>query len=86
VDEPGLWPGLYRRTEDRVLRAVNAGDVRIPELGADDWKPRLARALEQRARGGARPVSWALLLAAGACAALAAALWKPSPRRNLAAT
>ena len=85
--EPGLWPGLYRRTEDGALRAVNAGDVRFPDPPAgDDGRERLAGVLDGHARGAARPVSAAVLLAAGACAALAAGLWKRSTGRNLAST
>ena len=85
-EDVGFWPGCYRRTEDGVLRAVNAGGVQFPTPPADAWRPRLERALERRASGRARPAAPGVLLTSAACAALAAAVWKRSPRRNLAAT
>jgi hypothetical protein len=84
VDEPGLWPGLYRRQEDGALRAVNAGDVRFPALAAGDWRPQLERALAADSRAAATPLSSAFLLAALASAGLAAAAWKRGPNRSAA--
>ena len=90
VNEPGLWPGLYRRNEDGALRAVNAGDVRFPPLPGGDWRPQLGRVLSGRNRRGVTPLAPAVLLAALASGALAAALWRRSgnrsPGRYLAAT
>jgi len=80
--EAGLWPGLYRREGDGALRAVNAGDVRFPEVPPGDWRPQLERVLAERPRSGARPLAPAVLLAALACATLAAALWRRSPNRS----
>ena len=85
--EPGLWPGLYRRDEDGTLRAVNVGDVAFPDApGGDGGRARLARVLDEHARGAARPLASGVLLVAAGCAALAAALWNRSAGRNLAAT
>jgi hypothetical protein len=80
--EAGLWPGLYRREEDGALRAVNAGDVRFPEVPPGDWRPRLERVLAAHSRSTGSPLAPALLLAALGCAALAAALWRRSPNRS----
>jgi hypothetical protein len=80
--EPGLWPGLYRREEDGALRAVNAGDVRFPALPAGDWRPQLERVLGDRARDASSPLTPPVLLAALACATLAAAMWRRGGNRS----
>ena len=83
--QPGFWPGLYERAEDRTVRAVNAEEVRLPRPPADDWKQRLDRLLSRHDLGTARPLSPHILVAAAGCLALAAAAWKRSPDRNLTA-
>lgn len=80
VDEPGFWPGLYRRREDGALRALNAGGVRFKTPAEADWRPGLARVLAAHVRGSARPLNTHFFLVALACAALAAAVWKRAAR------
>jgi hypothetical protein len=71
--EPKLWPGLYRRA-DGTLRALNAPDVPLPPVGETDWRERIARIAE--GVDGRSDVSPAFILAALACLAGAAGLWK----------
>jgi hypothetical protein len=80
--EPGSWPGLYERVEDGARRAVHAGDVRFPATPPVAWQSRLAGATAGGAGGGARRLWPAVLVAAVACAAVAAMSWKG---RNLTA-
>jgi hypothetical protein len=79
VEEAGLWPGLYERTEDGLRRAVNAGEVRFPSTAPQDWRQRLSEVVTRHARRAARPLGPAALLAATACAASAAVLWRRRP-------
>jgi hypothetical protein len=78
-DEPGLWPGLFERTEDGARRAVNALDVNFPPAPrTTDWKRRLADALSTPSRG--RDLSPVSLVAAVACLALGTLFWRSGRR------
>lgn len=72
--EPGMWPGLYRRS-DGALRAFNPPDVVVPPPQRTDWRDRLKTL---RAASNRFDLSKPLLIAATACVVLAAATWKKS--------
>ena len=73
--EPGLWPGLYRRS-DGTLRAVNGLDVRIPKAATTRWKSRLQSATDfTTADAGSIPLFPWLLLTSFIALCLAALLW-----------
>jgi hypothetical protein len=77
---PGLWPGLYRRSPDGALRAMNALDVRVGSLSdVPDWHQRLTNL--SRTTGVLDLAPWAAVLAV-ACLLVSAAAWA---RRRLTA-
>lgn len=72
ISEPGMWPGLYRRS-DGALRAFNPPDVILPPLQSSDWRRQLASLDRTFNRV---ELSGALLVGAAACVVLAAMVWK----------
>jgi hypothetical protein len=75
ASEPGLWPGLYRRS-DGALRAVNAPEVLVPPLPHTPWRNQLAHL--SPAAAGAAPLGRWLELAALALLLAAAVIWPGS--------
>jgi hypothetical protein len=74
--QPMLWPGLYRRASDGVVRALHAPDVPIAldVPSQTDWRERLSRLIAEA--GGRTELTPGLALAALVCLALAAWTWK----------
>lgn len=79
--EPGLWPGLYQRT-DGLLCAVNAGAIESPSLQATDWRPRLAQSAQRELSTRPQPIAAIAAIAAVLLTAVAALTWdrRPDPR------
>jgi len=88
-EEPGLWPGLYERADDRARRGVNALDVHFPPVGPattgeaeGDWRRALDRAAARVERGvGLGPALIALALW---CVTASVLVWGRAPRAGLA--
>lgn len=79
---PGVWPGLYRRT-DSVLKAVNAPPVSWgTAVPGGDWRQRLDRALSA---GGVGVWSLRPLLCLAAMFAACAGVFLAARQRNRAA-
>lgn len=76
--EPGMWPGLYRRS-DGATRAFNAPDVVIPSPQPSDWRNQLKTISAASRR---LDLFGALLIAAAAAMVIAAATWKKSRRAS----
>lgn len=76
--EPGMWPGLYRRS-DGALRAFNAPDVAVQTPQQTDWRDQLKRLSAATDR---LDLSGPLLIAAAACMVIAALTWKKSRRAS----
>jgi hypothetical protein len=82
--ESGLWPGLYRRSGDGALRAVNAPpDVSWPApppQPTPDWRRKL---VNQIATSGGGASLWPELLAAALlCTLISLTLWPRTPAVN----
>lgn len=78
---PGLWPGIYRDGDGRLM-AVNAPDVRLGR-GGGDWHGDLERAARLQAHE--RPVfglGGPLILLSLGCIGLAAATWRRHPGKG----
>jgi hypothetical protein len=75
--ESGLWPGLYRRSGDGAVRAVNPPDVRWLSPPAVDWRTKLA---DQPTAGSGRASLWPeLLVGALLCGLVSLVLWPLAP-------
>jgi hypothetical protein len=72
ISGPGLWPGLYRRS-DGALRAFDAPDILLRASPHTDWRAHLRTVRGSNAR---IDLSGALLIAATACIVVASMTWR----------
>lgn len=76
--EPGMWPGLYRRS-DGAVRAFTAPDVILPPVQETNWREQVRKL---SAAANRVDLSSSLLIGAAACLVIAAATWKRSKRAS----